>query len=253
MIEITNIENLMKLNISNWKYNRPVNRTRIPHIMEYIKKYRRVEGIIYLAKKDNVYFCYDGIHRYNGIKKLIKEQQEYFNMLGTHDVLQIKLVIDIMPYDEKSIQERFININSSLPVPTMYTDSDRRIDKLDITEKVFDYIHTTYSSFIKASRKTNIPNTNSTQFAEKFNSILDVIHHYDIEYWIRQFELFNTFMKSRDIKTRISKKDEMFSTIKLSSAQERKCSDYDFYCFAASNWEDYFMFYLESKEIKQFS
>lgn len=212
--EIINIENLMKLDIHNWKFNRPVDMSRIPSIIEYIQKHQRVEGIIYLAKQGTRYYCYDGIHRYNGIKELVKQQQEYLDILGSCDTLQLNVVIDVIPYDDIKIQERFININSSLPVPTIYTESERKLDRIHITKNVYEYIYPKYSNFIKASRKTNVPNTNSTQFIDKFNKILDIIPNYDLEYWKQAFYEFNKFMKSRQIKTKISRHDKMFSVTK---------------------------------------
>lgn len=251
MIEIINIDSLMKFNIYNWKFNRPVNQSRIPPIVEYIQKHKCIEGIIYLAKQCDSYYCYDGIHRYSGIKQIVKQQNEYMDLLGTHDILQINVVIDIMPYDEDKIHERFININSSLPVPSIYTDSERKLDRIHITEKLYKYIHTKYSLFVKASRKTNIPNTNSTQFAEKFNNILDTECTYNIEYWKETFHNFNEFMKSRRIKTKLSRHDNIeYAVLKLSCKQEHKCAENDFYCFAATNWEDYFVHYLEQIKIK---
>jgi len=231
----------MKLNIHNWKFNRPVDMSRIPSIVEYIQNHQRVEGIIYLAEQGDEYYCYDGIHRYNGIKQLVKKQQEYIDLLGTHDVLQMKVVIDIIPYDENKIKERFININSSLPVPVIYTETECKLDRIHITEEVYEYIHSKYGNFIKASRKTNIPNTNSTEFSEKFNKILDTTCNYDIEYWKLAFNKFNDFMKSRQIKTKTTKEDKMLSVLKLSPKQQDKCCKHDFYCFAANNWEDYFI------------
>ena len=58
MIKIINIESLMKFNIYNWKFNRPINQSRIQPIVEYIEKHKRIEGIIYLAKHNDNYYCY---------------------------------------------------------------------------------------------------------------------------------------------------------------------------------------------------
>lgn len=251
MIKIINIESLMKFNIYNWKFNRPINQSRIPPIVEYIEKHKCIEGIIYLAKHNDNYYCYDGIHRYTGIKQIVKEQVEYIDILGgSCDILQINVVIDIMPYDEAKIHERFININSSLPVPSIYTDSERKLDRIHITEKLYEYIHLNYSCFIKASRKTNIPNINSSQFAEKFNKILDTMCNYNIEYWKQSLHTFNDFIKSREIKVKLSRRDSRYSVLKLSHKQRIKCSENDFYCFAASDWEDYFIYYLEHVNFK---
>lgn len=254
---LVNIEQFIKMKIKNWRYNRPADNSRIPLIMNYIKKHQRVEGIIYLAEKDDILFCYDGIHRFLAIDSLVKEYQEYHDILGSSGILDIEIILDIMPFDDEMIKERFININSSLPVPSIYTEKDQTIGKLQIIQVMWKYIEKQHFMFVMSSRKTNVPNINSSEFTDKFSVILDHTDLpeknktcvYDKDYWKTLFCQFNTFMKSRIIKTRYSKHDKLYSTLKMSKHQQEKCKKYDFYCFGAKDWDDYLLYFLNSDSI----
>jgi hypothetical protein len=255
-LRLISIGQFIKMKVNNWKYNRPADKSRIQPIMNYIKEYRRVEGIIYLAERDDIFYCYDGIHRVFAIISLVKQYQEYHDILGSSDILDIEVVLDIMPYNDEMIKERFININSSLPVPSIYTEQDQTIGKLQIVQSIWKYIETQYHTFVMSSRKTNVPNTNSTEFSDKFSVILDSVNLpektkmslYDEDYWKTTFCQFNDFMKSRIIKTTYSRYDKLYSTLRMSKHQQAKCIKYDFYCFGSRRWEDYLMYFLELNE-----
>lgn len=224
-LKLFKIYELNELNIVNWFGNRPVEHKRINPIKKYIEKHSRVEGIIYLAKdKKDVYHCYDGIHRYIAIRELIKQKKQYENLLGMIELYDISVLVDIMNYDETSIQERFLNINSSLPVPHLYTSTERELDKRHTIEDVWKYISRHYPIFVKTSRRTNIPNINCTDFSDKFYNILSSVElPFNTEKWIDILKRFNTFMEESSI-----------MTIK----QSKKCTDNDFYWFSSSLWDE---------------
>lgn len=52
---------LLKLRIKNWSKNRPHDHSRIPDIDKLLMDQDYVDGIVYLFKKDNGYFCYEEI------------------------------------------------------------------------------------------------------------------------------------------------------------------------------------------------
>lgn len=255
-LRLISIGQLIKMKVNNWKYNRPVDKSRIQPIVNYIQEHRRVEGIIYLAENNGIFYCYDGIHRVFAIIALVKQYQEYQDILGSSDILDIEIVLDIMPYNDELIKERFININSSLPVPSLYTEQDQMIGKIQIVQSIWRYIETQYHTFVMSSRKTNVPNTNSSEFSDKFSAILDNVNLpektkmslYDEDYWKTVFCQFNDFMKSRIIKTTYSRLDKLYSTLRMSEHQKAKCKKHDFYCFGSRRWEDYLMYFLELNE-----
>jgi hypothetical protein len=91
-----------KFNIKNWKKNRPADKFRIDEIYEYYKKndIKLIPGILYLWLNKDKYLIYDGIHRYEALKKLNK------------DDINILLYINLSN-NEDSIIEDFTNINKS--------------------------------------------------------------------------------------------------------------------------------------------
>lgn len=239
--------------ICNWKHNRPMDDLRIQPIMNYIEKTGRVEGIIYFAKKtiNNKFTleCYDGIHRLHALFKLYEKRNAYQDILGL-DNKPIMVLLDIMEFDEKMVMERFININSSLPVPEIYTEKDKNIDNIKLIEKLQRYYKDNYRVFIKNSDKTNIPHTNFTDFADKMKYILNncSIETRNFEAWKNIHEQFNDFMKHLKIKKTYSKKDQKYGVLKLTDNQRNKCEQHNMYVFAATDWEEYFIYYLENNE-----
>lgn len=265
-VYLISINELMNMNIDNWKFNRPVDTSRIQPIYHYIQQHKKIEGMIYLAKTqhDNQYICYDGIHRIHGIKyyyKQLLQNHEFEGMLGldcNHPCFSV--FVDIIPYDEYVIKDRFININKSLPVPTIYTDNDRQLNKIRICEYLFSYIQDKYPLFIKTTKRYNIPNINSTQFTELFSNILNnlpekyhiYVSEYNKTFWLETLMSFNIFMKNmkiiyKKVKLNTNKYNEnMYIQLHLSTQQYKKCSSHDMFIFASSQWDKYFIHFLES-------
>lgn len=264
------IDEMMKMNISNWEFNRPVDTSRIVPIYDYIQQNKQVEGIIYLAQlpSNNEYICYDGIHRIHGIKRYYKEtiqdnETDFEGMLGlNHDHQLFSVLVDIIPYNEYIVKERFININKSLPVPSIYTEKERQLNKIRICEYIFSYIQDKYPLFIKTTKRYNVPNINSTQFTELFTNVLTHLpEKYQIyvsednkSFWLEQLLSFNLFMKGLKIihkKVNYNKKIERnnYSQLYLSYQQFKKCSSNNMFLFASSDWDKYFLHFLESDNV----
>lgn len=94
-VQIFESEYICTLDILNWHKNRKVDPKKVQKIKKAIKEQNYVEGIIYLAKYDNIYFCYDGIHRIRAV-----------NELFSHFDKSYKCVVDIIDYSENNIQQR---------------------------------------------------------------------------------------------------------------------------------------------------
>lgn len=245
-----------KSQIHNWIHNRPMDDLRITPIMNYIEKTGRVEGIIYFVKKtsNDGHFtleCYDGIHRLHALFRLYEKRNTYQDILGM-DNNPIMVLLDIMDDDEYTVKERFISINSSLPVPEIYTDKDKNIENINLIEQLQRYYKEHYRVFLKNGDKTNIPHTNFTDFADKMKYILT-----NCSFKSRNFEIwklihiqFNEFMGHLKIRKTVLKKDEKYSILKLTTNQQKKCETYNMFVFAATNWEEYLLYYLENHDIQ---
>jgi len=194
MMKIMSTSEFMKIKVENWKYNRPIDINRLPEIIKYIEEMNRMEGIIYLAKKDEIYYCYDGIHRYNALKEIYRKREEYGDLLGIMNTDMI-VNVDIMEYNEEMIKKRFININSSIPVPEVYTEAERKLDKIYGVEEVMKYMMKHYPEFVRNTQRVMKPNVNKTEFMDVLKRKMDENGVYRSEYWIERIEDENNRMK----------------------------------------------------------
>lgn len=92
-VQILQSEYICTLDILNWHKNRKVDPVKVQRMKKVIQEQNYVEGILYLAKYDNIYFCYDGIHRIRALHELSKDKS-------------YTCVVDIMDYSEDNIQNR---------------------------------------------------------------------------------------------------------------------------------------------------
>lgn len=246
--------------IHNWNLNRPMDITRVPSIKNYINKTNRVEGIIYLAKtKNGIYYCYDGIHRISSLFSIEDDIKSYPDILGCpyKSISELKVLVDVMDYNEEEVKERFMNINSSLPVPELYVDYQRDKQIQTLIESLYDHFRTNYKDFIKVSKNSKVPNINSTDFNNKMLNVItnSNVETREIEYWLKLVEDYNEHMSKLEITKKINSKNkanankmEVFRMIRLTESQMKKCKKYNLYVFAASNWDDYFLDYIQNKE-----
>ena len=92
-VNIVQSDYLCTLDILNWHKNRKVDFKKVQRMKKAIRDQNHVEGILYLAKYDNIYFCYDGIHRIRALQELSKNAS-------------YACVVDIMDYTEENIKNR---------------------------------------------------------------------------------------------------------------------------------------------------
>jgi len=100
-VHILKSEYICTLDILNWHKNRKVDPIKVQKMKRVIQKQKYVEGILYLAKHENVYFCYDGIHRIRALHELLKENSYL-------------CVVDIMDYSEDNIINRLENLHKKV-------------------------------------------------------------------------------------------------------------------------------------------
>jgi hypothetical protein len=221
IICLTNIEQIRSINIYNWEYNRPIDKTRIPDIVKNNKEKTMLEGTIYLIKQREKYYCYDGMHRLTSFPQLNQ---------------QCKIIVDIMlEPSQGTIVDRFTHINQSISVPELFTNNMFEQEKKQIIMKVVSYFEHKYKSFFSPKLKYNLPNCNREAMFNKLTYIMNedpTKEHYTYDEWL-------TFL--HDISEQIREKIGKHKKYKLSVKQYEKCAKSNFFLFAVKNWEDEFM------------
>lgn len=193
-------------NIKNWKKNRPADKFRIDEISEYYLKnnIKLLPGILYVWLNKDKYFIYDGIHRYEALKKLNK------------DDINILLYINLSN-DEDSIIEDFININKSIPLPSLYTEKTE-ITKIQICQNVAEHLCKKYPHFVSTSRKPHTYNFNRDQ-------IIDFISTFNINFKIKNLDyiIYQILIKLNDHAKNKILENKIIHPL--------KCKKYNFYLF----------------------
>ena len=111
-----------------WKGNRPSDETRYPEIKETIERNRKVDGIIYLAKLDGKWVCYDGNHRLECLRSLSYEDKSFY------------ILVDLLENcTEKDVINKFKILNQSIPVPEIHFYDDENEEELN-RKKTVEYI-----------------------------------------------------------------------------------------------------------------
>lgn len=193
-------------NIKNWKKNRPADKFRVDEIYEYYlnNNIQLLPGILYVWQYDNKYFIYDGIHRYEALKKLNNEN------------INILLYINLSD-NEESIIKDFTNINKSIPLPSLYIDNTE-VSKINICQNVSEQLCKKYPKFVSTSRKPHTYNFNRDQ-------IIDFISTFNINFKIKNLDYIiyqiliklNNHAKNKILENKI--------------VHPNKCKKYNFYLF----------------------
>ena len=148
--------------VRNWSYNRPPDDIRVQEIIQS----GRIDGIIYVAElsasgqsSEVRYVCYDGNHR-----------REAYNQ-GMPSVNGI-LVRVMTNATHNMITTHFTQLNKSIPVPSLYMESDFDPEiYISITETV-KKLARTYSSFNKSSVHCKRPNFNRDVLAQELTVMI---------------------------------------------------------------------------------
>lgn len=220
----TTYNELKKINIQNWENNRPPDISRIPQIANNIKYDKIILGIIYIFRDGNNYYCYDGIHRLKAL-----EYMDNNNIVGTGGE-NIKNKYIILNYinnnDTTKIINNFKKINSTIPVPELYTkDSiDLNIRK-NLSQLCVDY-QKKYPSHFSSSRKPQRPNINRDFL---FDILYDIsqdcklLKNYNFQQWINLLDKYNLYVKDN------------IDLYKLSDRQIKKCKHNNCYIFCSKS------------------
>lgn len=231
---------LKQLNIENWKYNRPHDSKRISSISKLINKQNYIDGIIYLSKvienkgleHNEIYICYDGIHRLQALKYLDKQTPNNINIGNI-----VLLVHYINDYDEDYVREKFTSLNKCVPVPEIYNETSRKLHNIQLIQEIVQIITNKYADMFKSTSRPNVPHQNRDIFTDLVTNIIEELdlYHYNIDDVIYLFRNFNNIMKKIVIENSDKK-------LKLSLKQKQKCEQSDCYLFVYKNWNEKFKF-----------
>lgn len=203
-ISYNNLKNNYK--IKNWKKNRPADKFRVNEIYEIYKEsnIKLLPGILYVWFYNNVYYIYDGLHRYEALKKL------------NNDLINILLYINLSN-NEKSIINDFIRINKSVAIPSLYIDNTDNIKK-EVCQAVAEQLCKNYSKFVSTSNRPHTYNFNRDR-------IIDWISTFNINFKIKDLAYI--------IYKILEKLNEKAKQTMIENKLEFpiKCKQYNFYLF----------------------
>lgn len=192
-------------NIRNWNKNRPVDKIRVKEIKEFYEKSNLdlIPGIIYTWFNNDIYYIYDGLHRYTALKELNKE-------------FKILMYINYSN-DENDIINDFVNINKSIPVPSIYFENEQLIKK-SICQNIADQLCRDYPQFVSAARKPHVYNFNR-------DIIVEYISTFNINFQTKNIDkiVYKILLKLNDHAKQKLKDGNII--------YPKKCDKYNFYLF----------------------
>jgi hypothetical protein len=193
----TDYYNLIKIfNIQNWD-NLPIDINRVSKITEYYndRDIKLIPGIIYLWEQDNIYYIYDGLHKFQAVKYLNK------NVFLTVYINESK--------NEELIIQDFINMNNDI----IYKEPNELI-KQSVCKNLADLLCKQYPKFISISEHHSKDNFNRDELVEYFSTFDINFNIINIENIIFKFFLqLNATAKLYVIRNQIkySKKNELYN------------------------------------------
>lgn len=142
-----------KLDISMWKYNRPLDETRVAEIRDWVDQSKRVDGVIYLACVNGKLVCYESNHRRVAIAGLV----------DLHNIL-----VDILwDATDEDVKEEFQRLNKAVSVPELYVTKDPIITEAELRPMVTVFC-ANYGSHYVTSKHPNRPNFNRDGITDQF-------------------------------------------------------------------------------------
>lgn len=156
---------LNNFKIENWSRNREPDMNRVTDIAKYYEKnnIKLIPGTIHTWFKNDTYYIYDGLHRFESAKSLIINNQT----INAKDI-QILLSINYSNFEENIIND-FININKSIPIPIIYVNDDDKIKK-HICQNLAELFCKQYPKFQSTTRKPHKCNFNRDMLIDYFST-----------------------------------------------------------------------------------
>lgn len=174
------------LPVKLWKYNRPPDSDRVREIHDYMKKSKRMDGMIYLATIGDDLVCYESNHRREALKGL------------EHDMCAI--LVDFLPNTtDDELKEEFIRLNKAVSVPELYFSQDPEKIFQDL-RKAVDQFCETYKKHKVTSNKPQRPNFNRDILMDEFYRLLKELN-IDVEELIKRLCKYNRCLMMSDRST----------------------------------------------------
>lgn len=146
------IEEFRSLGARPWKYNRPVDETRIDEIRSAIDENAHVDGAIYMAYQQGGFVHYEGGHRARALQSTVNAKYVLVDMLW--DV------------DDARICQEFKRLNKAISVPSLYIDDESDADTRLKIEALVNLYRKTYPSHVSNNGRPNRPNFNRDKLSE---------------------------------------------------------------------------------------
>lgn len=219
-LALTNIQYILNnFKIDNWSKNRAVDLKRVKDIAKYYESnnIKIIPGTIHVWLKNDIYYIYDGLHRFESAKLL--------TINNPNNEIQLLLSINYSTFEENIISE-FANINKSIPIPIIYIDDDDKIKK-HICQNLAETFCKNYPKFQSSARKPQTFNFNR-------DVLIDYFSTFDIN-----FKNENIDIIIYDILINVLNEDAKNYIIKNKINHPKKCDNYNF-----------FLFYLSKEYIK---
>lgn len=146
------IDEFRSLGARPWKYNRPVDETRITEIQKAMDTNEHVDGPIYMAFQPGGFVHYEGGHRAHALQTTTNVKHVMVDMLW--DV------------DDARITEEFKRLNKAISVPTLYVDETNDSETRLKLEALVNLYRKQYPSHVSPNGRPNRPNFNRDKLSE---------------------------------------------------------------------------------------
>lgn len=203
-----------------WEFNRRINYDKVDEIKKHIIDKNILDTMLYFFKIDNKLICFDGNHRLSCLKDLYLLNKKIIKVLCYIYIPQTNGDENDNGHDHVNVEirDKFNLLNKNTPIPDIYLDILKDLNKTnelnvrrDIIEDTYNEYKVVYKDFYKTSNKCQKPNFNDTMFKDLCN--------------------FQTFNTKDELLIELDNLNETNKTKRMSTRIRAKCSLHDFYLF----------------------
>lgn len=147
------IDEFRSLGMRSWKFNRPVDESRISEIREAMDVNAHVDGPLYVAfVRGDGFVHYEGGHR----------------AVALHTTTNVNhVMVDMLwDVDDTRITEEFKRLNKAISVPTLYVSSERDTDVRVQLEAIVNLYRKQYPTHVSNTGRPQRPNFNRDKLFE---------------------------------------------------------------------------------------
>ena len=209
---------LLKMEIINWKHNRPPDEIRCNDIKNHLIKSNTFINVplhFNYNQKYDEFECIDGIHRYTAL-----------TLVDNKELVNDKIVI-IYIYINKTegeLVDIYQNINKSIGIPELYKSDEYSLGDKEIITYVINSWMNQYKEHFSSSANPKVPHINREVFS---NFLTDIYNEHKIRNKNRLLDLLNNINQNvKDyIQSGISKprRPITFSQNQLDKCQKTGC------------------------------